>query len=285
MKIVKEIAAMKALSAAFRAQGKRIGLVPTMGALHEGHMTLLRTSRRLCEVSVMSIFVNPAQFGPGEDFEKYPRTFDADCTQAEKNGCDVVFSPTPTAMYPRSFATFIDVERITKGLCGASRPGHFRGVATVVMKFFNIVSPHIAVFGQKDAQQVVVLKRMVEDLNGPVTIIVEPTVREADGLAMSSRNRYLTDNERSQAALLHEGLRAADRLYSSGERSASRLLDAIRSVYGEATLFAPEYIEIVDTQTLEPLVHVDGSALAMVAARTKESKTRLIDNAVLGGEL
>jgi pantoate--beta-alanine ligase len=285
MKIVKKIEEMIALSATFRAQGKRVGLVPTMGAFHEGHMTLLRTSQRLCDTSVVSIFVNPTQFGPGEDFEKYPRTFDADCDRAEKNGCDVVFSPTPAAMYPRSFATFIDVEGITKGLCGASRPGHFRGVATVVMKFFNIVSPQIAIFGQKDAQQVVVLKRMVEDLNCPVKINVEPTAREADGLAMSSRNRYLTDNERTQAALLHEGLMAANRLYTIGERSASRLLDAIRSVYGAATLLAPEYIEIVDTQTLEPLVHIESSALAMVAARTKESKTRLIDNTVLGGAL
>jgi pantoate--beta-alanine ligase len=285
MKIVKEIEDMKVLSATFRAQDKRIGLVPTMGALHEGHMTLLRTSRRLCDTSVMSIFVNPTQFGPGEDFEKYPRTFDSDCAMAENNGCDVVFSPTPAAMYPRSFATFIDVEGITKGLCGVSRPGHFRGVATVVMKFFNIVSPQIAIFGQKDAQQVVVLKRMVEDLNGPVTIIVEPIAREADGLAMSSRNRYLTDSERTQAPLLHEGLMAANRLYTIGERSTSRLLGAIRSVYGAATLLAPEYIEIVDTQTLEPLVHIESSALAMVAARTKESKTRLIDNAVLGGTL
>ena len=285
MKIIKEIDDMKALSATFRAQGKSVGLVPTMGALHEGHITLLKTSRRLCDASVMSIFVNPRQFGPGEDFEKYPRPFDSDCALAEKNGCDAVFSPAPAAMYPQRFATFIEVEGITQRLCGASRPGHFRGVTTVVMKFFNIVSPQIALFGQKDAQQVVVLKRMVEDLNCPVKIIVEPTVREADGLAMSSRNRYLTDKERSQATLLHGGLLAASRLFNAGERSTPRLLDAIRSVYGAATLFAPEYIEIVDTQTLEPLAHIDGSALVAVAARTKETRTRLIDNSVLGGEL
>jgi pantoate--beta-alanine ligase len=285
MNIIRKIDEMITLRAAFRGNGQSVGLVPTMGALHQGHIALLERSRSLCDVSVMSIFVNPTQFGPGEDFKKYPRPFEADCGLAEKNGCDVVFAPSPQEMYPPRFATFIDMEGITQKLCGASRPGHFRGVTTVVMKFFNIVLPDIAIFGQKDAQQVIVLRRMVEDLNCPVKIVVEPTIREKDGLAMSSRNRYLTEKERSQATRLSQGLSAALRLYESGERAAAVLRDAIDSIYAGASHIAPEYVEIVDAATLEPLVHVNERSLIAVAARTKETRTRLIDNVILGGSL
>jgi pantoate--beta-alanine ligase len=283
--VVRNLDEIAALRAALRAQGRTVGLVPTMGALHRGHMALLKRSRELCDVSVLSIFVNPAQFGPGEDFEKYPRPFEADCEMAEKNGCDVVFAPLPREMYPGHFATYVTVEGITGRLCGAARPGHFRGVATVVLKLFNIVAPDVAVFGRKDAQQVVVLRRMVEDLNCPVKIVAHPTVREEDGLALSSRNRYLTENERTQAPVLFRGLSAALELFGSGERSAPRLREAIVATYRTAPLIAPEYVEIADAVTLEPLVRVDGVALVAVAARTGETGTRLIDNIVLGGSL
>jgi pantoate--beta-alanine ligase len=285
MKIVRQIDEIVHLCATIRAEGETIGLVPTMGALHEGHLSLLRKSRQLSDRSILSIFVNPTQFGPGEDLDKYPRPFEADCELAEKNGCDIVFAPVAEAVYPRFYATFVQVEGITQRLCGASRPGHFRGVTTVVMKFFNIISPRIAVFGQKDAQQVIVLRRMVEDLSCPVKIIVEPTIREKDGLAMSSRNRYLTDAERSQAPLLYQGLAEAAKLHASGEQSASRLHNAIAAVYRRATLLTPEYVEIVDVKTLEPLLEIGDRALVAVAARTKETGTRLIDNVMLGGDL
>jgi pantoate--beta-alanine ligase len=285
MKIVTTIRKMTLLSAKLRAEGARLGLVPTMGALHDGHISLLKKARRISDVSVMSIFVNPAQFGPAEDLHQYPRPFEADCALAEKNGCQILFAPGAEAMYPKPYMTYVTVEGVTERLCGASRPGHFRGVATVVLKFFNIVSPHTAVFGQKDAQQVIVLRRMAEDLNCPVRLVVAPTVRERDGLAMSSRNRYLTGRERSQAAVLYQGLSEASRQFDAGERSASRLRKAVESVYRPATLLTVEYIEIADVETLGPLAEIGGRALVAVAARTGETGTRLIDNVVLGGNL
>ncbi len=285
MKIIRDLDEINKACSEFRAGNKRIGLVPTMGALHDGHCSLLQRSRRLCDVSVMSIFVNPTQFGPGEDLDRYPRPFEADCAMAERHGCDIVFAPSKDAMYPPAYSTFVNVEGITQTLCGAARPGHFRGVTTVVLKLFNIVSPHVAVFGQKDAQQVIVLRRMVRDLNCPVRIVVEPTVREHDGLALSSRNRYLTAGERSEAVRIFQGLCAASRLFDAGERSASLLREATESVLKAATLLAPEYVEIVDCTTLERLSEIGVSALMAVAARTKESGTRLIDNIVLGGNL
>jgi pantoate--beta-alanine ligase len=233
----------------------------------------------------VSIFVNPAQFGPAEDFQKYPRPFDSDCEKAEAAGCEVVFGPSQTDMYPADYATYIDVRRITDTLCGAARPGHFQGVATIVLKLLNVVSPQVAVFGQKDAQQVAVIKRMVTDLNLSTKIICAPIVREPDGLAMSSRNVYLTSAERPQAALIYKGLSVALEKFSAGERSAQRLKETIGSVFLKAALLSPEYIEIVHTTTLQPLETVTGPALMAVAVRTKESRTRLIDNIVLGGEL
>ena len=285
MKIIRRPDEMSALCRDFRTAGKTVGLVPTMGALHEGHLSLVQMSRKLCNATVMSIFVNPLQFGPAEDYQKYPRPFDADCEKAEAAGCDAVFAPEQGDTYPPEYSSYVEVERITGTLCGGSRPGHFRGVATVVLKFFNIVRPQVAIFGQKDAQQVVVIKRMVADLNVPVKIAVAPIVREKSGLAMSSRNVYLTAVERTQASLIYKGLLAASKLFDKGERMAQNLKAAIGEVLEAAPLVSPEYIEIVNTLTLQPLDTIHGAALIAIAVRAKTSKTRLIDNIVLGGEL
>ncbi|MBD3244041.1 MAG: pantoate--beta-alanine ligase [Chitinivibrionales bacterium] len=285
MDILKTPREMHALSVRLRASGKRIGLFPTLGALHEGHVSLLRRAREESDVCVMSLFVNPTQFGPNEDFEKYPRRFEQDCEIAAAQGCDVVFAPNREAMYPPGYSTFVEVERVTETLCGASRPGHFRGVATVVLKLFNIVAPDIATFGQKDAQQVLMLKRMLTDLNVPVEILVCPTVRERDGLALSSRNAYLTDEERVVAPALYQGLQALRERYDAGERGVPALKQAALDAYGKARLLRIEYLEAVDTTTVHPVDRVEGAVLVAVACRTSQSNTRLIDNITLGGEL
>ena len=276
---------MKDWSRQARASGRTLGLVPTMGALHKGHISLLEESRRQCDVSVMSIFVNPTQFGPAEDFNKYPRQLDDDSAMAAAAGCDAVFVPSAQDMYPHNYASYVTVESLGKKLCGASRPDHFRGVATVVLKLFNIVCPDAAFFGQKDAQQAIILRRMAADLNLFLTIRVCPTVREADGLAMSSRNRYLTPAERAAAPVIFRGLQAAAALHGAGEKSAARLLQAIDRHYATAPLIKKEYAEIVDLATLEPLDSIPAAALMAVACRTVESNTRLIDNIVIGGSL
>jgi pantoate--beta-alanine ligase len=285
MKIVRRPDEMKNLCTTYGKTGATIGLVPTMGALHDGHLSLIRLALQSCDACVVSIFVNPIQFGPAEDFQKYPRPFDSDCEKAEAAGSDVVFAPSQTDMYPVDYTTYIDVRRITDTLCGASRPGHFQGVATVVLKFLNIVSPQVAIFGQKDAQQFAVIKRMAADLNLSTKIISAPIVREPDGLAMSSRNVFLTAGERPQAALIYKGLCVATEKFGTGERSARRLKETITTVFKDATLLSPEYIEIVGATTLIPLETLIGPALMAIAVRTKESGTRLIDNIVLGGEL
>jgi pantoate--beta-alanine ligase len=285
MKIIKSIAEMHSFSAAARANGKTIGLVPTMGALHKGHLSLIEASRSKTSLTVMSVFVNPTQFGPKEDFGKYPRMFGADCAKAEAAGCDVVFAPEATAMYPERYHTYVTVEELGGRLCGISRPTHFRGVATVVLKFFNIVNPQVAFFGSKDAQQVIVIKRMVEDLNCPVKIEACPTVRENDGLAMSSRNAYLTPGERKAAPVIHRGLQAARALFESGERRAAELAHTVAEMYEKESLIKKEYIEIVDTLALQPHSTVASATLIAVACRTAESETRLIDNIVVGGSL
>jgi pantoate--beta-alanine ligase len=276
---------MKKWSQDAHSKGRTIGFVPTMGALHDGHISLVNKSVDLAAVTVMSIFVNPAQFGPAEDFKNYPRPLEADCKKARAAGCDAVFVPETADIYPKDYRTFITVEGLDKKLCGASRPDHFRGVATMVLKLFNIVAPDIAFFGHKDAQQVVVLRRMAADLNLPVAIEICPTVREADGLAMSSRNAYLTPAERAAAPVLYKGLNAALAQYESGERNAARLINAVESALSGAPLIRKEYIEIVDTGTLDPLTIVTGAALMAIACRTTESGTRLIDNLTVGGPL
>lgn len=268
-----------------RSAKKNIGLVPTMGALHEGHLSLLEFTQQRCDISIMSIYVNPTQFCPGEDFDRYPRSLTEDCEKAEKYGCDIIFAPGSEDMYPDNYMTYVSVEGITSKLEGASRPSHFRGVTTVVLKLLNIVMPHIAVFGQKDAQQAIVLKRMVKDLNLPVNLVVMPTIRGKDDLAISSRNAYLTDEERKEVPLIYKGLCKAENGYNRGELSTEKLRELIKAVYNKTNLFKVEYIEIVDTDTLEPVETVSEKTLIVVACRTQQSKTRLIDNIVLGGTL
>jgi pantoate--beta-alanine ligase len=285
MKIVKSPAEMKNLSMTIQRSGSSVGLVPTMGALHKGHVSLLDRIKKVCDFSVMSIFVNPVQFGPMEDFQKYPRPFEADCELADKAGCDVIFAPSKEDMYPENYCTYVNVEDITDGLCGASRPGHFRGVATVVLKFFNIIMPQIASFGQKDAQQVLIIKRMVHDLNLSVTIDVAPIFREESGLALSSRNVYLSSAERDAAPLIYKGLNNAFTQFNAGVLRADTLVNAVKTVIGQSPLLEIEYVELVDTLKIKPVTSVASTALIAVACRTKESRTRLIDNIVIGGTL
>jgi pantoate--beta-alanine ligase len=283
MDIIKTIAGMKSYSSALKKAGKTVGLVPTMGALHDGHLSLLACARGFCDISIMSVFVNPVQFGPSEDFARYPRDLDRDCGLAESAGCDCLFAPSAGEMYPAGYDTGVNVGWLGGTLCGAARPGHFGGVATVVLKLFNIVAPDVAVFGAKDAQQVVVIRRVAEDLNLSVRILVAPTVREPDGMAMSSRNAYLTPAEREQAVSISRGLFMAKELFDRGERSAGRIRESVVStIGGSGGLIQIEYVEIVNAATLRPFVVIDGAALIAVACRALESKTRLIDNIVAG---
>ena len=270
---------MREISDRKRADGSKIGLVPTMGALHEGHLSLIKQAVDRCDFCVVSIFVNPAQFGPREDFTRYPRDLDGDARLVETAGAQLIFAPGSSGMYPVGYATFVTVERLTEPLCGRSRPTHFRGVATVVAKLFAIVNPHIAVFGQKDAQQLAVIKRMVRDLNVPVEIVSCPTVREPDGLAMSSRNRYLSEEERRQAPVLYRSLRAAQELVNAGVTDTREIERKVRGMLARSLLLSVEYVEIVDPDEMTAVEDVRGCALLALAARL--GKTRLIDNIVL----
>ena len=270
---------MREISDRKRADGSKIGLVPTMGALHEGHLSLIKQAVDRCDFCVVSIFVNPAQFGPREDFTRYPRDLDGDARLVETAGAQLIFAPGSSGMYPVGYATFVTVERLTEPLCGRSRPTHFRGVATVVSKLFAIVNPHIAVFGQKDAQQLAVIKRMVRDLNVPVEIVSCSTVREPDGLAMSSRNRYLSEEERRQAPVLYRSLRTAQELVDAGVTDALEIERKVRGVLAGSPLLSVEYVEIVDPDEMTAVEDVRGGALLALAARL--GKTRLIDNIVL----
>ncbi len=279
MKVITSPIEIQSYCRSARADGKAIGLVPTMGFLHEGHLSLMRRARIENDVFVISIFVNPTQFGPSEDYKTYPRDFHSDCEMAAEVGVDVIFSPAPEDMYPDEYATFVNVERITEKLCGASRPGHFRGVITIVAKLFNLVQPHKTYFGQKDAQQTVVIKRMAADLNFDTEIVVLPTVREADGLAMSSRNRYLNTEERQAALVLIESLRMAESLVKSGQRDAAEVSRRMRDMIEAEPLAKIDYISIVHADTLDDLDVVEGEFLIALAVFI--GKTRLIDNVVL----
>ncbi|HNZ08163.1 MAG TPA: pantoate--beta-alanine ligase [Bacillota bacterium] len=277
MRIVHDIEEMRATAERARAEGKVVGLVPTMGALHSGHIELARRAREECGVVIMSIFVNPIQFGPNEDYEAYPRTLKADAELAEKAGVDYIFAPEAKQMYPREPLTSVDVGKLTDHLCGASRPGHFRGVATVVTKLFNIVRPHRAYFGMKDAQQLRVLIRMNEDLNFGIVIVPVPTVREADGLAISSRNAYLGREDRLRAVVLSRSLKLAERSVAGGERDAGKIKSAMRDlIMSEVPDASIDYIEVVDDDTVQPIERIDGKALIALAVRI--GGTRLIDN-------
>jgi len=271
---------MRAASRAVRRAGQRLGFVPTMGALHEGHLSLVRAARASCDVVAASIFVNPTQFGPSEDLAKYPRSFERDRELLEREGVALLFAPSVDEMYPAGAVTWVTVEELSGKLDGRSRPGHFRGVTTVVAKLFHIVEPDAAFFGQKDAAQVAIIRRMVRDLNLPVEIAVCPIVREPDGLAMSSRNDYLSPEQRKQALALHRSLMRVKQLADAGERSAAKLADAGRAEFAGESSVRLDYFEIVNPDTLDLVEDVSGGALAAVAAFV--GTTRLIDNLLLG---
>ena len=273
MKTVRTVAELRAT---LREVQGTVGLVPTMGALHDGHLSLLRSARQDCDTVVMSLFVNPAQFAAGEDLESYPRDEERDARLAEEAGVDILFAPPLEEVYPRGFSTRVQVGGVSEGLCGDHRPGHFDGVATVVTKLFNMVRPDVAYFGQKDAQQAVVVRRLVRDLDMPVQIEVRPTVREPDGLAMSSRNAYLSPEDRQRALGLSRALRAAEEAVAAGERDAAAVLAAARLALDG---LEPEYLELRSAEDLSPVERVNGSTLLAVAA--KVGRARLIDNVVL----
>jgi pantoate--beta-alanine ligase len=279
MQVLSTIREMRAASLAVRKSGQSLGLVPTMGALHDGHIALVRAARAQSDVVAASIFVNPKQFGPHEDFSKYPRTFENDCSLLAAEGVALVFAPQPEEMYPAGASTFVEVEGIGDRLDGASRPGHFRGVATIVAKLFHIVGPDKAFFGQKDAAQVAVLRSMVRDLNFDLELVVCPTVREPDGLALSSRNRYLSVEERTRALVLSTALNVISATYRAGQRSVAPLLEAGRSVIATEPEVQIDYLEIVNPDTLLPLTEATPGALVAVAAYL--GSTRLIDNTIL----
>ena len=270
---------MQTAAQALRREGKTLGFVPTMGFLHEGHLSLMRLAREHCDVLVASIFVNPTQFGPNEDLDAYPRDFERDEQRCREEDVDFLFYPTSESMYQPGHSVWVDEELLSGVLCGAARPGHFRGVCTVVAKLLNIVLPDFMVLGEKDAQQLRVLRRLVRDLNFPVEIVSGPTVREADGLAMSSRNKYLTPAERAEAACLFQSLEKAKALFAAGERDADVLKAAVRKII-EKTSGAVDYIEIVDNESLESFQTLEKPVLLALAVRF--SGARLIDNAVLG---
>lgn len=276
MEIIRTVADMKARAAAWKAEGLSIGLVPTMGSLHEGHESLMDAAREASDRVVVSVFVNPIQFGPGEDYEAYPRDLERDARICERHGVDVVFRPEVDDMYAPAHNTFVVMETLTDSLCGASRPGHFRGVCTVVTKLFNIVQPHRAFFGQKDAQQLAIIKRMVADLNMNVTVVGCPIVREADGLAKSSRNAYLSAEERQAALVLSRAIFAGKAAVEAGERDAAALKALMGGIIEAEPLARIDYVEVVDGVTMQPTDAI--GAMALVAMAVYIGSTRLIDN-------
>ena len=283
MKILRTVKEIQAYAKAMKAAGKTIGLVPTMGALHEGHLTLMRAAREKCDIVIASVFVNPTQFGPNEDFDAYPRRFDEDCEKLATVPVDAVFHPEPAEMYPEGYCTYVNVEGdITKKLCGAQRPGHFRGVATVVTKLMNLSRADEAFFGQKDAQQVVVIRRFVEDLNINVHIHMVPIVREENGLARSSRNQYLSPKEKEAALILSRSLQRAKEAYSFGEREPEKIKQVVIDTLATEPLATMDYVDIYSFPALQPIATVDGQALLAIAVRI--GTTRLIDNVILGKE-
>ncbi|KAA6457261.1 pantoate--beta-alanine ligase [Acidobacteria bacterium AB60] len=279
MKILHTVSELRGWSRAARQEGKLVGLVPTMGALHAGHASLIRAAAERCDAVAVTIFVNPTQFGPNEDYARYPRTFEADCALAEAEGADVVFAPAVEEIYPEGATTFVEVEGLSDRLDGQSRPGHFRGVATVVTKLFVAAEADLAFFGQKDAAQVAVLRRMVRDLRLGTEIVVCPIVREADGLALSSRNVYLNAEQRRQALALSRAIGAVESLVGHGRRDREELFEAARAVLGAERGLRVDYIALVDWATLQPVETAAPGTLFAVAAWVGE--TRLIDNAIL----
>jgi len=276
MKIIREPRAMQGLADSLRSQGKRIVLVPTMGYLHQGHVSLMEEGRKRADTLVVSVFVNPTQFGPQEDLDAYPRDFERDRECMQSVGVDAVFYPTDSEMYGDGYQTYVTVEEVTQNLCGRSRPDHFRGVATVVTKLFNIVKPHIALFGEKDFQQLVVIRRMVEDLNLDIEIVGCPIVRDPDGLAMSSRNKYLNSDERREALAIKKALERAQDLYRNGETRAQVLVEEATQILGNHSRIRTDYVSICDASTLTEVENVEGGTVMAIAAFL--GNTRLIDN-------
>ncbi len=280
MEVVHTIPELRAAVARARQAGQAVGFVPTMGCLHEGHLSLIRRAKEEAPFVVVSIFVNPTQFGPNEDFSKYPRTFEEDRRGCEAAGAGLIFAPAAADFYPAGASTWVEVEGVSAGLCGQFRPGHFRGVATVVAMLFNAAQADLAVFGRKDLQQLAVIRRMVRDLHIPVRIIAHETVREPDGLAMSSRNRYLSPEQRTQAAAIPAALAAAKALARAGVTDAARLRDAAQAVLAAQPALKPQYCEVVDLETMAPTASTAGRACALAIA-CHLGATRLIDNADL----
>jgi pantoate--beta-alanine ligase len=279
VKILSTITETRAACRVARADRQRLGLVPTMGALHEGHLSLVRAAKTQSDIVAVSLFVNPTQFGPTEDLAKYPRPYERDRELLEKEGVAILFAPSAEEMYPKGEATWVVVEGLSERLDGRSRPGHFRGVTTVVSKLFHIIEPDVAFFGQKDAAQAAIIRRMVRDLNFPVEIVICPIVREPDGLAMSSRNAYLNPVERKQALALHRSLSRAEDEFRAGERSAARLIAAATKILAQEPQIRLDYFEIVDPDTLDCVEQIERPALVAVAAYV--GSTRLIDNRIL----
>jgi pantoate--beta-alanine ligase len=276
--IIRDIRSMQQKAEALRQSGTILGLVPTMGALHEGHLSLIRIARARTDIVITTIFVNPTQFGEGEDFAQYPRSLEQDVIRAEEAGADIVFAPEAGEMYPEGFQTSVHVENLTKILEGASRPGHFRGVATVVTKLLLITKPHIAVFGQKDAQQVAVIRRLVADLNIDCEVVVGPIVREADGLAMSSRNSYLGEQELRQATVLYRSLQLAERLVREGEREAGRVIAAMTDLIKAESEGRIDYISIAGAENLWEVTRMERGTPILISLAVRFGQTRLIDN-------
>jgi len=283
IKIIRIVREMQDYSEALRNEGKKIAFVPTMGYFHDGHLDLMREGRRRGDCVVVSIYVNPTQFGPSEDLEKYPRNFERDSRLAEEVGVDVIFFPSNAEMYPEHYQTYVTVEEVTRNLCGLSRPGHFRGVATVCAKLFNMVKPHMAIFGKKDFQQLVTIKRMVADLNMDLEIVGMPTTREKDGLAMSSRNVYLNSEERQSALCLSRSLLAAKKQYEQGERDAGSILELISAYIEGIPWTRIDYLKICSTTTMEDVNNLEDESVLALAVFV--GSTRLIDNYVFGEEL
>jgi pantoate--beta-alanine ligase len=279
MKLIKTIEDMRSFRNAARKNSQRLGLVPTMGALHEGHLSLVRAARDKSDIVAVSIFVNPTQFGPKEDFAKYPRNLESDSNMLDREHADVIFAPSVGDMYPAGAITWVTVEGLSDRLCGKSRPRHFRGVTTVVSKLFHIIEPDAAFFGQKDAAQVAIIRRMVRDLNMPVEIEVGAIVRESDGLALSSRNAYLDPQERKSALVLHRSLQEAQKLFERGERNSEKLLAAGKQKFSDEPGVRLDYFEIVDPDSLEAETTISNRALIAVAAFI--GNTRLIDNIIV----
>jgi pantoate--beta-alanine ligase len=279
MNTIQSVSDMQQWACATREAGKKIAFVPTMGFLHEGHLALMREGKRRGDYLVVSIFVNPTQFGVGEDYEKYPRDLEGDTEKVSSAGGDIIFAPSGKEMYPSGYQTFVAVEKVTQNLCGASRPTHFQGVTTVVAKLFNIVKPHVAIFGEKDYQQLVTIRQMTRDLNFDIEIIGMPTIREEDGLAMSSRNKYLSSEERKQALCLVSALNQVEKLFQGGEKNSKKLIAHAAEIIRVQSVAAIDYVKVCHPETIEDLEWIDDRALMALAV--KIGKTRLIDNRVL----